>query len=271
MNLFAYRLLCGFLIGVGCILPGVSGGVMAVSFGLYEPMLNAVTGFFRNTRRHTAFLLPLTIGGGVGMLLTANGLAAAISRWETPMMYLFLGLILGGIPALWRDAAKHYRPGVLWGLLPGAMLLATLLITGEPTQISNLSPIQWTLAGGIYALGTVIPGLSASFLLIRLGWYAPVLEAFSGFSFTQLLAFAAGFGLVTLLTLKAVQQLFARKPGMAAVGVLGLLAASVLPAIPAPEPGWAIVPDIAMLIMGICISLAMERLNSKPRKTELPL
>ena len=263
MNAFLYRLLCGFLIGIGCILPGVSGGVMAVSFGLYAPILNALTGFFRNVRKHMLFLLPLALGGGAGVFLCADGLAFAMSRWQVPMLYLFLGLILGGVPALWRDAARHYRPCCLWALLPGALLLCAMLLTGDRPQIKELTTLQWFLAGGLYALGTVIPGLSASFLLIRLGWYTAVLEMFSGQLLPGLLPFGAGFGLVTLCTLHAVQRLFARRPGYAAVGVLGLLAASVLPAVPKPEAGWALAVDAAILGMGICISLAMDRLGNR--------
>lgn len=262
MNSFAYRLLCGFLIGVGCILPGVSGGVMAVSFRLYEPMLNALTGFFRDVRKHTGFLLPLVLGGATGVLLCAGGLAFAMSRWEKPMLYLFLGLILGGVPALWRNAAQHYRPRHLWALVPGALVLGAMLLTGDRPQTTVLSPLSWVLAGGLYALGTVIPGLSASFLLIRLGWYQAVLEAFSALALEQLLLFGAGFGAVTLATLHAVQQLFARMPGYAAMGVLGLLAASVLPAIPLPSAGMAALPELMLLLMGICISLAMARLGA---------
>lgn len=266
MSLFAYRLLCGFLIGVGCILPGVSGGVMAVSFGLYEPMLNALTVFLRDVRKHTAFLLPLVLGGGAGVLLCAGGLAFAMSRWEKPMLYLFLGLILGGVPALWRNALKQYRPRCLWALLPGALLLCTMLLAGNCPQTTMLTPLQWVLAGGLYALGTVIPGLSASFLLIRLGWYQAVLEAFSALALPQLAFFAAGFGLLTLSALHAVQRFFARLPGYAAMGVLGLLAASVLPAIPLPSSGTAALAELLLLLMGICISLAMERLGGQERQ-----
>lgn len=267
MSLFAYRLLCGFLIGVGCILPGVSGGVMAVSFGLYEPVLNALTGFRKDARRHAAFLLPLALGGAAGVLLCAGGLAFAMSRWEKPMLYLFLGLILGGMPALWRNAMKHYRPRCLWALLPGAVLLCAMVLTGDRPQFFSLTPLQWMLAGGIYAIGTVFPGLSASFLLIQLGWYRPVLEAFSALSLERLLPFGAGFILITLLTIHAVQRLFARRPGYAAMGVLGLLAASVLPAIPPPSAGMAVLAELLLLVMGICISLAMERLGGQGEQT----
>ncbi len=264
MNMLLYRLLCGFLIGVGCILPGVSGGVMAVSFGLYQPMLEAITGFFRDAKKHLIFLLPLGTGGLIGMAFCSGGLARAMNQWETPMLFLFLGLILGSVPALWRNALTHgFRWQYLWALLPGALLLIGMLCLDEPSQQHSLSPVQWLLTGGVYALGTVIPGLSASFLLIRLGWYRHMLEMLSRVALPESLLFAAGFLIVTLLLLRSVKILFDRYPAYAAFGVLGLLAASVIPAIPALESGAAMLRDLLMLGFGVTVSLLMERLSQK--------
>ena len=65
---FWKNVLAGLLMGIGCVLPGVSGGVMAVSFGLYRPMLDAVLGIFHDTRRKLVFLAPLAVGGAAGLL-----------------------------------------------------------------------------------------------------------------------------------------------------------------------------------------------------------
>lgn len=262
MNEFLCRLLCGFLIGVGCILPGVSGGVMAVSFGLYQPMLEALTALFRDLRKHLRLLLPLGIGGFVGLLVGAEGLAYALNRWEVPMLYLFLGFILGGVPALWHEAVQDgFQPRFLWALLPGLLLLTGMLTLGERAQAAILTPLQWLLSGGVYALGTVVPGLSASFLLIQLGWYQQTLLAFSRLMLPELLFFAAGFAAVLVPGLFLIQKLLKRWAGYANVCILGLLAASVIPAVPAPQQGWMLAVDLMMLGMGLIISLIMSRLK----------
>ncbi|MBQ8150789.1 MAG: DUF368 domain-containing protein [Clostridia bacterium] len=262
MNEFLYRLLCGFLIGVGCILPGVSGGVMAVSFGLYQPMLEALTGLFRDLRKHLRLLLPLGIGGFIGLLVGAEGLAYALHRWEVPMLYLFLGFILGGVPALWHEAVQDgFQLRFLWALLPGLLLLTGMLTLGERAQAAILTPMQWLLSGGLYALGTVVPGLSASFLLIQLGWYQQTLLAFSRLMLPELLFFAAGFTAVLVPGLFLIQKLLKRWAGYANVCILGLLAASVIPAVPAPQQGWMLAVDLMMLGMGLIISLIMSRLK----------
>lgn len=266
MSEVLYRLLAGFLIGVGCILPGVSGGVMAVSFGLYQPMLEALTGLFRDLRKHLRLLLPLGIGGLAGLLLGAEGLAYVINRWEVPMLYLFLGFILGGIPALWREAVQGgFRARYLWALLPGILLLIAMLSMGDRPQVALLTSFQWLLSGGLYALGTVVPGLSASFLLIQLGWYQQTLLAFSRLMLPELFFFAAGFAAVMLPGLFLIRWLLLRWPGYTHFAVLGLLAASVIPAIPAPQQGALLLVDLLMLGLGLLVSLMMARLGENAR------
>ena len=264
MNDLLYRLLCGFLIGVGCILPGVSGGVMAVSFGLYQPMLEALTGLFRDLRKHLSLLLPLGIGGLVGLLVGAEGLAYAINRWEVPTLYLFLGFILGGVPALIKEANREgFRLPYLWATVPGLLLLMAMLSLGDRAQIAILSPLQWLLSGGLYALGTVVPGLSASFLLIQLGWYQQTLLAFSRLMMPELLIFAAGFAAVLVPGLFLIQKVLERWSGYANFAILGLLTASVIPAIPAPQQGWMLTVDLLMMGFGLLVSLMMSKLKPK--------
>ncbi len=198
------------------------------------------------------------------MGMGAEGLAYAMNRWEVPMLFLFLGFVVGGIPGILRDVRKHpFRWQTLGALLPGGLLLAAMLLMGDKPQAPLLTPLQWVLAGGIYALGTVIPGLSSSFLLIQLGWYQQVLLCFSRLRLPDGLLFGAGFLLVTLACLHGVKALFDRWPDGAAMGVVGLLIASVVPAIPGLEAGGRLWVDLAMLAAGLVVSLALERLGNK--------
>lgn len=262
MNGFLYRLLAGFLMGVGCILPGVSGGVMAVSLGLFQPMVEALTGLFLDFRKHLRLLLPLGIGGLVGLLMGAEGLAYALHRWEVPTLYLFVGFILGGLPSLWKQAVQEgFKPRFLWAALPGLLLLAAMLSLEDRPQAALLTPVQWLLSGGLYALGTVVPGLSASFLLIQLGWYQQTLLAFSRLMLPELLFFAVGFAAVLMPGLFLIRWLMVRWPAYTGFAVLGLLAASVIPAVPAPQEGWMLAVDLLMLGIGLIVSLMMAKLG----------
>jgi len=79
----------GFLIGIGCVLPGVSGGVMAMSFGLYRPLLDAALHFFREPLRKLRFLLPIGIGGALGMMLGAKLLTVLMAEHEALMLFTY--------------------------------------------------------------------------------------------------------------------------------------------------------------------------------------
>ena len=173
--------LAGLLIGIGCVLPGVSGGVMAVSFGLYRPMLDAVLGIFHDTRRKLLFLAPLALGGAAGLLLGARCLGTAMRLYEKPMLCLFTGFILGGVPDLLAEAEAGGRFRRRWlGALAGGVLLAlpmALLRAQGVERALSLTPLQALAVGLAEGVGTVVPGLSTSFLLMNLGWYQAYLDA----------------------------------------------------------------------------------------------
>lgn len=249
--------LAGILIGIGCILPGVSGGVMAVSFGLYRPMLDAVLDFFHAPRRHLRFLTPLAFGGGLGMLTGARLLAEAIERYRAPMLFLFTGFILGGIPQLLREAEKKERFcwKWLWALAGGIGLALPLAAVSAPLQTAQaLSPIQSLLTGVLEGIGTVVPGISTSFVLLRLGWYDAYLNAFSTLNLHMLIPVALGFAASALLCMRAVRWLFDHRQGYACYAVLGFLLASVALVFPGFGTGAVLWAEIAMLIIGLVCS-----------------
>lgn len=261
---FVHKALAGFLIGLGFILPGVSGGVMAVTFGIYRPMLDAVVGFFREPKKCFLYLLPIALGGAVGALLGAQGLGYAMSRWEVPMLYLFIGFILGGIPALIHEADEdgfHLR--YLWALVLGMGLAMPMLLVngGAGDGTGELSFIQALLAGGAYAIGTVVPGLSTSFILIRLGWYQAALNAMGGLQLGTLLPMGLGFVLVAALTLKGVQWLFDHVRGYAYYGVLGFVLVSIGLVFPGLRQGEALLTDLLMAVIGLLVALRMSALG----------
>lgn len=246
--------LAGILIGVGCILPGVSGGVMAVSFGLYRPMLDAVLGFFQAPRRHARFLLPLALGGGLGMLAGANVLTAVLAAYRTPVLFLFTGFILGGVPQLIREAEQkeRFRWKWLWAMAGGIALALPLAVFSSQAQPAEaLSPMQSLLSGALEGIGTVVPGISTSFVLLRLGWYDAYLSAFSALDLRTLVPVALGFAVTAFLSMRAVRWLFDHRQGYAYYGVLGFLLLSVAAVFPGFGTGAALWAEIGMLIMGM--------------------
>lgn len=262
-GVFWHHVFAGVLIGTGCVLPGVSGGVMAVSFGLYRPMLDAVLGFFRNAKRSFLFLLPIALGGSVGFLIAAKGLGFAMARFETPMLFLFAGFIIGGIPDLLREAdqGRAFRPRCLWALALGiALALPLALLPQSGTALASLSPWQALLAGAIEGFGTIVPGVSSSFILIYLGWYQPFLSAVSTLHIPTLMLIILGFTAAALLSMKAVKWLFDHARDYAYYGVLGFLLVSVGLVLPGFESGNRLWVDLLMLLLGVLGALWLSRL-----------
>lgn len=105
---FLYNFFIGILIGFGAILPGVSSGVFCVIFGIYEKLVNSLTNLFKDFKNNFLYLLPIAIGGFVGIVLFGNIIKFIFISYEVQARFIFIGLILGTIPALFRqtDTAK---------------------------------------------------------------------------------------------------------------------------------------------------------------------
>lgn len=254
--------LAGLLMGIGCVLPGVSGGVMAVSFGLYRPMLDAVLGIFHDTRRKLLFLAPLALGGAAGLLLGARCLGTAMRLYEKPMLCLFTGFILGGVPDLLAEAEAGGRFRRRWlGALAGGVLLAlpmALLRAQGVERALSLTPLQALAVGMAEGVGTVVPGLSTSFLLMNLGWYQAYLDALAHPQAGVLGLVALGFAASALASMKAVQWLFDHARGYAYYAVLGFLLVSVALVFPGFGSGWTLWMQLAALLAGMLVARRMS-------------
>ncbi len=260
-----HTILAGLLIGAACILPGASGGVLAVSFGLYRPMLDAVMQLFRNPQKQLRFLLPLGAGIGAGIMLGAAGLSGAMARYERLMLFLFTGLILGGVPDLVHEAQQRerFRPVWLFSLAAGICIaLPMCLLGGEGVSVERLSPVQSFLTGLLEGVGTVVPGVSTSFVLIRLGWYQAYLSAFVGLKLPSLLLIVLGFAVSAFACMQLVSRLFDRYTGHAYYAVLGFLLVSVALVFPGFTLGREAWAQLAMLVIGITLVRLMGQFNT---------
>lgn len=259
------RMIAGVLIGIACVLPGVSGGVLAISLGLYRPMLDAVLHLFQRPKEKFRFLLPLALGGGAGLMVGARGLSVAMSRYESLMLFLFIGFLLGGIPELWREARadRRFRPRQLLWLLLGVALALPLVLLGIREPIARLTPLQALAAGLLEGIGTVIPGVSTSFVLIRLGWYQAYLNALSALALGNLTLIGLGFAVSALACMRGVQWLFDNAPGPVYTAVLGFLLLSIAMVFPGFEPGCLAWADVALTVIGIVCARWLAALETQ--------
>lgn len=264
-NSFVWKLFAGMLLGIGCVLPGISGGVMAVSFGLYQPMLEAVLNLFRNPRKHITFLLPIGLGGVAGVMLTSGVLAQGMQAHRIWLLWLFIGFILGGLPQLWREISTdgRFKPSCLWYIAMGMLIALPLaLLNSEGRALFSLSPLQALITGMLEGAGTIVPGISTSFVLIRLGWYQAYLSALSTLAPAPLALIGTGFALSALACMKAVQWLFDHAHAQAYSLVLGFVLSSVALVFPGFHSGCLLWADLAILAAGIACAGWIQRLTS---------
>lgn len=182
----------GVFIGIANILPGVSGGALAVSMGIYDQLIAAVTHFFQEPTKSIRTLFPYGLGAAAGIVGFSFSAEYLFEHYPVQTSMTFIGLILGGIPAilaLIRTGHDKHQ----WSLMPVLLCLFTFLLvmnlslaqTGSQTDMV-LSPsvptALWMILVGVIAAATiVIPGISGSMILMMLGVYQPLLHCINSF------------------------------------------------------------------------------------------
>ncbi len=183
MKDFLKKLIAGFVIGVGGIIPGLSGGILAVSMGLYKPTVDALAGFFKAPKKNFLFLLPIGIGGVIGLVLFMFLIDWLFADFRTAIICLFLGLVAGSIPSMLRECnAEGYRRhyplySVIGFAVAFGLILLGMLTTGGAQR--DITPLNAAFGGAVIMMGVLLPGLSISFILINLGLYEGLLAVFT--------------------------------------------------------------------------------------------
>ncbi len=220
----------GALIGTGAILPGISGGVLCVAFDIYEPMMELLAHPFKTFKKYYAMFIPIILGGGVGFVLLAKLTEKFLAFSEVAAMMLFIGLICGTIPGLFRKAVD-VKPNRGWGLfiviLMAAFIGFSLLENGKFNAIAP-NFFWYIFCGVIWGLSMIVPGLSSSSILLFLGLYAPMSKGIGNLDFTVLIPLMIGFVITVLSFSKLVDLLIKKHPTILSRMILGFVIASTI-------------------------------------------
>lgn len=241
------NILKGVVIGIANIIPGVSGGTMAVSMGIYDKMIHCVTHLFKEFKKSVQFLLPIFIGAGIGLLGLTFVIQAAFERFPMPTNLLFIGLIVGGLPAVWKKVqGQKISVGHMIAALAFFALVVGMAAIGEAegrTADMSLGPVQMVKFFGVGMIASatmIIPGVSGSMVLLLLGYYNAILDTITGF-LKALVAFdmpaimhnlgiiiPMGLGIVfgIFAIAKIIEIVFAKFPLYAYWAIIGLIVAS---------------------------------------------
>ena len=176
-------MLAGLLIGMGIVLPGVSGGVIAVILNIYDKLIFAVNNFFDNKKENGIFLAKVGVSLIAGAIISANLLTYFFDKYLVEMSYLFIGLVLGTIPMIvdtYKEKCKKPLNYIVLVFVRIGSILLTAFLKGNLFEIGNEdSFLGLFLAGFLFIVGKVVPGLSSSIMLSIIGQYDLLLTAFS--------------------------------------------------------------------------------------------
>lgn len=246
MNMFK-NIIKGMMIGIANIMPGVSGGTLAVSMGIYDKLIHCITHILSEFKESMKFLLPIFAGAGIALVALTFVIEALFQYYPIPTNLLFIGLIVGGLPPVVTKVKSHKLSfgHILAGLLFFALVVGMAMMgdNGNRQVTLNLGivpMIKLVLVGIIAAATIIIPGVSGSMVLLILGYYEPIIQQITAFCTAVITLDMAGilhgiaillpFGIGVLIGIlgiaKIIEIIFEKYPVYAYCAIIGLIAAS---------------------------------------------
>lgn len=267
MKSFLYRILCGFCLGISVFAPGISGSVMAIIMGIYDKLLDIASNPFKKFKKNFNFLLPLGIGAVISLVLFILVFSYLFETYEKAVFMLFIGLIVGNLPMVYKEARKSKFK---WYYVLGAVAaLAVAFVVGimsesvSETQVENIGLLYIALSGLLAGSATLVPGMSVSMILIVMGVYDYLIAAAKALDVVTIGVVGVAFVVAIILSSKLIKFIFERFSGMANFMVLGFLIGSVGGIFFTLPKGGSNLAGAIMLIIGLAISLLFVYLGKK--------
>lgn len=273
---FIYLFFVGVLAGSAMITPGVSGAVVAVILGVYDKMINALSNLFKDFKKNFMFLAILGTGILVGAVWFSNVIMFLYERHEITTKFAFIGLILGGVPFLFREVKAKNSKINYTAMIITFILSFTLWIFSKTvftldldadTTSGIISFINLFLAGIIYSVGKVIPGISGSFLLIIIGMYEYVLSVMAhpitvGLTeINKLIPFVIGLIIGILVLLKLINYLLKNHYGLTYSIIIGFVMGSIPALIPSTNISSSLLIGSITMIISFILSYKLTKQN----------
>lgn len=232
---FLFKLLQGILIGLGAVLPGISGGVLCVVFGVYAPIMALLSNPFRAFKKYALTLLPIVIGMGIGFLGVSKALGILLKAYPDASVCLFVGLIIGMLPSLFREARSKGSVEIkdYAAMAIAFVVVFSLLLLLNEFSVRITPNFGWYLfCGFCLALSVIAPGMSFSTLLMPLGLYTPFVEGIGNIDFSILVPGGIGALLTVILLAKGMNYLLQKHHSTVSHLIIGIIIAATLPIIP---------------------------------------
>ncbi|GFH89351.1 hypothetical protein IMSAGC002_00596 [Lachnospiraceae bacterium] len=276
------NVLKGIVIGLANVIPGVSGGTMMVSMGIYDKLIHCITHLFSEFKKSLRFLVPIFIGIGIAAVVVPFGIEFLFANYPFQTNLLFIGLIIGGLPAVWKKVkGSSVRVGHIIACILFFALVAGLALVGETEgnaadlSFSLISVIKLFGVGIVASATMVIPGVSGSMMLLLMGYYHPILETITNFikaalafdmngilaGMGVLIPFGIGVVVGIFAIAKLIEIIFVKFPLYAYWAIIGLIISSPVAILVVGGIGtvtvFSVITGVAALGIGFVIALKL--------------
>ncbi len=234
MNTNIRYIIYGAIIGIANIIPGVSGGTMAVILKIYDKLIQSISNVKDDFWGSVKFLTPIVVGAGLGIVAFSKIIEYCLEHFAVATNLVFIGLIIGSIPMIFHktNEERYTISGLIIGMICLGIMIYMGVVSPEEsgtiiTTLTVMSFIRIFICSFVAAGAMIIPGISGSFVLLLLGIYTTILTAISDFNIMILVPVALGCGLGILVCAKIIDKLFASFPQQTYSGILGLMVGSI--------------------------------------------
>lgn len=255
----------GLIMGISDLIPGVSGGTIAVVLGIYDRLLEAISGFFsREWKRHIGFLVPLAAGMGAAILALSRVIKYLLEHHYEPTQFFFIGLIVGVLPFIVKQsgAKRNFTARHLVVLLIAAAVVASMAFIPADEAAAPITSLTFPtfiglfLSGWLASMAMLLPGISGSFILLLLGVYSTAIHALSDLNIALIATIGAGVIIGFIVSSKAIRYLLSRFPHMTYAVIIGMIVGSVVVVFPGlPGQPLTIAVSVATCAAGLVIAL----------------
>lgn len=271
-------ILKGMVMGVANIIPGVSGGTMAVSMGIYDKLIHCVTHLFKEFKESLKFLIPVALGIGIALVGLSFIIEPAFAHFPLQTNCLFVGLIVGGLPAVIKKVKgkgvklSYVIPFlVFFGIVVGMAAMGEQEGAAADLSFNLWSVIKLFVVGIIASATMVIPGVSGSMMLLLMGYYNPIVATIKNFV-TALASFDVngilqscgvlvpmGLGIVVgiFAIAKLIEVIFEKFPMQAYWAIIGLIVASPFAIFLLGEIGSITVMSVAVSVVTFAVGFVV--------------
>ena len=265
------------IIGGSMLVPGVSGGTMALLLGIYNDMISAVSSFFKDKKKNAIYLVFVGIFAIIGMMLFAKPLSMLTEKYNFVMMYFFLGAVAGSVPFIFRkaheteseksDKSQRIISAGLY-IIVGMILVTMLgLIPQDMMDLGSWNGVwgyvMLLCTGVVAAVALVLPGISVSYMLLVLGMYEKTINSITNFELQFIMPLGIGLLLGIILTTRLLENALNKFPRATYLIILGFIIGSMVSVFPGVPNGIYLILSPISFVVGFISIYLLGKLDKR--------